>query len=84
MEWLKCHSAIAYSGYLAQFWAVAAGIPVGSSQCGLETSACQFTVPGSLFLEGEVGRKEELNCVTVNSAVLFGHRAEPVPIYSAQ
>lgn len=61
-----------------------AGIPIGNSQCGLETSVCQFTIPGNLFLEGEVGRKEELNCVAVNSAMLFVHRAEMVPIYSAQ
>lgn len=48
------------------------------------TSVCQFTIPGSLVLEGEVGRKEELNCVAVNSAMLFRDRAETVPIYSAK
>lgn len=71
-------------GYLAQFWAVPATIPAGNSQCGLGTTVCQFTIPGSLVLEGEVARMEELNCVAVNSAMLFRDRAETVPIYSAQ
>ena len=83
-QWPKCHSAVTHTGCLAQFWALSATIPTGNSQCSLETSACQFTLPGSLCLEGECGRKEELSCVAVNSAMHFGHGTEMVPIYFAE